>query len=100
MDGFLARACAAVELGQQSENAISYLDRNTVATTVSKPQDRPGATWPRDQTKTGAICQIVVRDTGFNMGAVLWRAVGLLFEGIGSAGGRVLVRLLLLCSRQ
>lgn len=90
MEGFLARVRAAVELGQQSENAISYLDRNTGAT-VSKPQDRPGVTWSRDQTKIGAICQIVVRDTGFNMGAVLWRAVGLLFEGIGSPGGRALV---------
>lgn len=87
LDRFRAEAEAAVELGQQSENAISYLDRKTAATVA---KDRPGTTWPRDQTKTGAICQIVVRDTGFNMGAVLWRAVGLLLEGIGSEGGTAL----------
>lgn len=74
---------AAVELGRQSENAISYLDRRTEA----HREDRIGTTWPKDQAKSGSICQIIVRDTGFNMGAVLWRSVGLLFEGVGANGG-------------
>lgn len=87
MDSFSVKARVAVELGQQSENAISYLNRNT-STAPVHPQDRPGTALPRDQAKTGAICEIVVRDTGFNIGAVLWRAVGLLFEGIDPSGGQ------------
>lgn len=83
MDKFPIYASLAVELGQQSENAISYLDRRTEA----NQQDRQGTTWPKDQAKSGAICHILVRDTGFNTGKVLWRSVGLLFEGIGATGG-------------
>lgn len=82
-DEFQARARTAVELAQQSENAISYLDRRT----EGQQQGRPGTTWLREQAKAGAICQIVVRDTGFNTGAILWQSVGLLLEGIGAAGG-------------
>lgn len=76
MDGFSVRARAVVELGQQSENALSFLNRKT-ANTVDK-QTLRGTAWPRDDAKRGAICQIVVRDTGFRRGAVLWRSVGLL----------------------
>lgn len=83
MDGFSVRARAAVELGQQNENAISYLDRKTDLT----QKRSPGTAWPRDQAKMGSICQIVVRDTGFNMGSVLWRSVGLLVDGIGAEKG-------------
>lgn len=83
MDGFSVRARAAVELGQQNENAISYLDRKTDLT----QKRSPGTAWPRDQAKTGSICQIIVRDTGFNMGSVLWRSVGLLVDGIGAEKG-------------
>ena len=84
MDAFSVKARAAVELGQQSENALSYLDRKTDASL--KPA-RGGTAWTRDQTKTGSVCQIVVRDTGFNMGVVLWRAVGLLMHDVNGAGG-------------
>lgn len=85
MDGFSIRARAAVELGQQSENAKSYLDRKT--DDAQSYQEKPGTSWPQDQVKAGSICQVIVRDTGFNMGTVLWRSVGLLFEGIGAVGG-------------
>lgn len=85
MDGFSVRARAAVELGRQSENALSYLDRKTAngADKLSR-----GTAWPRDEAKRGAICQIVVRDTGLRRGEVLWRAVGLLVDiGIGDHKG-------------
>ncbi|CAN0092272.1 unnamed protein product [Pylaiella littoralis] len=82
MDGFSVRARAAIELGQQSENALSFLDRKT-GSTVDK-QTLRGTAWPRDDAKRGAICQIIVRDTGFKRGAVLWRSVGLLVGGIGN----------------
>lgn len=78
MDDFSVRARAAVELGQQSENALSYLDRKTEV----NQQVTRGVALPRDQAKTGAICQIVVRDTGFNMGVALWCSVGLLVSGV------------------
>lgn len=84
MDAFSVKARAAVELGQQSENALSYLDRRTDASL--KPA-RGGTAWTRDQTKAGSVCQIVVRDTGFNMGVVLWRAVGLLVHDVNGTGG-------------
>ena len=84
MDAFSVKARAAVELGQQSENALSYLDRKTDA---SLKASRGGTAWTRDQTKTGSVCQIVVRDTGFNMGVVLWRAVGLLVHDVNGTGG-------------
>ncbi|CAN0333602.1 unnamed protein product [Laminaria digitata] len=83
MDAFSVKARAAVELGQQSENALSYLDRKTDA---SLKATRGGTAWTRDQTKTGSVCQIVVRDTGFNMGVVLWRAVGLLVHDVNGTG--------------
>lgn len=82
MDGFSVCARAVVELGQQSENAMSFLDRKTAAKSVDK-QTLRGAAWPRDEATGGAICQIVVRDTGFRRGEVLWRSVGLLIDGIG-----------------
>lgn len=91
MDAYWVKARAAVELGQQSENALSYLDRKTDA---SKQAARGGTAWGRDQAKTGAVCQIVVRDTGFNMGVVLWRAVGLLVYDVTGTGGRCLFCLL------
>lgn len=82
MDGFSVCARTVVELGQQSENALSFLDRKTAATSADK-QTLRGTAWPRDEAKRGAICQIVVRDTGFRRGEVLWRSVGLLIDGIG-----------------
>lgn len=82
MDGFSVCARAVVELGQQSENALSFLNRKTAANSVDKRTLR-GTAWPRDEAKRGAICQIVVRDTGFRRGEVLWRSVGLLVDGIG-----------------
>lgn len=90
MDGFSVRARAAIELGQQSENALSFLDRKT-GSTVDK-QTLRGTAWPRDDAKRGAICQIIVRDTGFKRGAVLWRSVGLLVGGIGNNKGESLFR--------
>ena len=90
MDGFSVCARAVVELGQQSENALSFLNRKTAATSVDKVKVR-GTAWPRDEAKRGAICQIVVRDTGLRRGEVLWRSVGLLVDGIGNhAKGGVL----------
>lgn len=84
MDNFSVQARAVIELGQQSENALSYLDRNTAA-----EQQARGTSWSRDQTRVGSICQIVVRDTGFNTGEILWRSVGLLVESVGGCkGGR------------
>jgi len=85
MDGFSVRARAAVDLGRQSENALSYLDRKTANNGADKLLR--GTAWPRDEAKRGAICQIIVRDTGFRRGEVLWRAVGLLVDGIGDKGG-------------
>lgn len=82
MDAFSVCARAVVELGQQSENALSFLNRKTAAHCVDK-QTLRGTAWPRDEAKRGAICQIVVRDTGFRRGEVLWRSVGLLVDGIG-----------------
>lgn len=84
MDGFSVRARAAVELGQQSENALSFLNRKTAGNTVNAR----GTAWPRDDAKRGAICQIVVRDTGLRRGEVLWRSVGLLVDGIGETKGK------------
>lgn len=83
MDGFSVMARAAVELGQQSENALSYLDRKTAA----QQSAERGTAWPRDLAKAGAICQVVVRDVGFNRGVVLWRAVGLLVGGVSGTNG-------------
>lgn len=85
MDRFSVRARAAVELGQQSENAMSFLDRKT-GKSVDKQAVR-GTAWPRDDARRGAICQIVVRDTGFRRGVVLWRSVGLLVGDIGDNKG-------------
>lgn len=93
MDAFSVRARAAVELGQQSENALSYLDRKT-GNTVDKQASR-GTAWPRDDAKTGSICQIVVRDTGFRRGEVLWRSVGLLIDSMtDDKGGELLIYVL------
>lgn len=85
MDGFSVRARTAVELGQQSENALSFLNRKT-GNTVDK-QTLRGTAWPRDDVKRGGICQIVVRDTGFRRGVVLWRSVGLLVGDIAENKG-------------
>lgn len=85
MDSFSVRARAAVELAQQSENALSFLDRKTGNSTDR--QALRGTAWPRDEAKRGSICQIVVRDTGFRRGIVLWRSVGLLVDGIGDNKG-------------
>lgn len=93
MDGFSVRARAAVELAQQSENALSFLDRKTGNSTDL--QALRGTAWPRDEAKRGSICQIVVRDTGFRRGVILWRSVGLLVDGIGDnkGGERAIVEL-------